>query len=771
MFNRVFVAYPSSPPVIGETVERATKIAVDPPFSELNISTWKRDDLGGSTVIAPIIDEIRKADVMVGDITILNFNVTYELGYAVGLGKRALPVRNRAVTSDAPDMQLVGIFDTLLNQSYGSSEELAGMCREAKAGRRFATDFPYDPLPLFTLLPAIKSDQVSHLVTRARKAGLRSRTFDPAEQTRLGAEEAIRSVASSYGVILPLLGPEMEGAKVHNIRIAFAAGIAHALERPTLLLQHGDWPVPLDVRDAVTRYQSENQFDAVFQDFASRVHDARFASPAKSAATYNYLASLNLGDPTAENEVSQLGEYFLQRDEYRQVVSGRANIVVGRKGSGKTAVFVRAADELKRDRSNVVVDLSPETHQLRKLKDLVLVCLAEGSKTYLLTAFWEYVLLLEICSKMLDKDREVHKRDHTLFEPYQRLLAAFVRETAMEGVDFSDRLNRLIDGISDRYSKTFGDSNEVTLADGQLTALLYQTTLASLRQEVEAYASHKSGVFVLFDNLDKAWNASGLEDADVIIIRTLLDSSHKLERTFRNRHIRFHCVVFLRNDVHELLVSNTSDRGKETKVLVDWMLPDLLKQLVRMRLLFNNTDKSLNVEALWSKVSVPLIKGESTLDYLVNRCLMRPRYLLRLINHCKGIATNFQRARIDEDDIIAGESVYSTDIVTDIDLEIRDVLPSAADALYCFIGESREMPRSKVEELIATKIPYPARDAVFALLLWHGVLGFKRSADEPTFIYDVNYDIKRMQGAIGKLGDDPVFVVNPAFWLGLELTA
>lgn len=770
MPNRIFVGYASSPPVVGETIERAVKIAVEPPYSDLNISTWKRDDLGGSTVIAPIIDEIRKADVMVGDVTTLNFNVTYEMGYAVGLGKRVLPVRNRGVTSDAADILLVGIFDTLLNQPYASSEELAAMCREAQPGRRLATDFPYDPLPLFTLLPAIKSDQVSHLVSRSRKAGLRSRTFDPAEQTRLGAEEAIRAIATSYGIILPLLGPEMEGAKVHNIRIAFAAGLAHALERPTLLLQHGDWAVPLDIRDAVTRYQSESHFATAFQDFASRVHDARFASPTIAVPTYNFLASLNLGDPTAENEESQLEEYFLPRDEYRQVVSGRANIVVGRKGSGKTAVFVRAADELKRSRSNVVVDLNPESHQLRKLKDLVLDCLAEGSKAYLLTAFWEYVLLLEICSKMLDKDREVHKRDHTLFDAYQRLSAAFVRETAMEGVDFSDRLNRLIDGISDRYVKAFGVESQVSLAEGQLTSLLYSTTLASLRQEVEAYASHKASVFVLFDNLDKAWNASGLEPADVIIIRTLLDASHKLERTFRNRQITFRCVVFLRNDVHELLVSSTSDRGKETKVLVDWMLPDLLKQLVRMRLLFNSADKSLDVDALWSKVCVPLIGGESTLNYLVNRCLMRPRYLLRLINHCKGIATNFQRGRIDEDDILAGESVYSTDVVTDIDLEIRDVLPSAADVLYSFIGESREMPKSKIDKLIEAKVPKSARAAVSALLLWHGVLGYKRPSHEATFIYDVNYDIKRMLGAIDKLGGDPIFVVNPAFWLGLELT-
>lgn len=767
MPNRIFIGYPSQPPLIGATITTATKVANE--ASSLAVTTWKRDDLGGTTVITPIIEEIRGADIVVGDITSLNFNVTYELGYAVGLGKRILPVTNRALLSDSPLIQEIGLFDTLIYQPYASSDELAGMLRVAQPGRRLATDYPYDPMPLFTLLPNIKSDEVSHLVSRAKKAGLRTRVFDPAEQSRLAADEAVRAVATSYGVVLPLLGPDMEDANVHNIRVAFAAGIAHALERPTLLLQHGDWAVPLDVRDTVSRYQSEQQLSSLFGDFAARVHDARYAKPLKTSANYNILAALNLGDPTAENEASQLEEYFLERDEYRQVVNGRANIVVGRKGSGKTAVFVRAAEDLKIDRSNVVVDLSPESHQLRKLKDLVLDCLAEGSKDALLTAFWEYVLLLETCSKMLEKDRDVHKRDHTLFESYQRLLAAFVHETAMEGVDFSDRLNRLIDGIAERYVKVFGAGTGKTLAQGEVTRLLYSTTLATLRKEVEEYAQHKSGVFVLFDNLDKAWNASGLQDADIIIVRTLLDAAKKLERTFRNRRVDFHCIVFLRNDVYELMVSQTSDRGKDAKVLVDWMQPELLKQLIRMRLLFNSDDKSSDVDALWSKVCTPLVEGESSLDYLVNRSLMRPRYLLRLINHCKGIAINFQRSRIDDEDIKAGESVYSTDIVTDIDLEIRDVLPAAADVLYCFIEEKRELRRSRILELIATKVREEDRKAVFALLLWHGVLGLKRDSEEATFIYDVNYDLKRLNAAIEKQDADPAFMINPAFWLGLEL--
>ena len=164
-------------------------------------------------------------------------------------------------------------------------------------------------------------------------------------------------------------------------------------------------------------YQTESQFANIFSDFAARVHEARYASQLPASGRENKLSGINLGDPAAENEETTLESYFLDRDESRQVLDGRANIVVGRKGSGKSAVFFHVRDRLSAARNNIILGLSPEAYQLRKLKDVVLRCLNAGSKEALLSAFWEYVLLLEICGKIIDKDRDLHKRDHKIFEP------------------------------------------------------------------------------------------------------------------------------------------------------------------------------------------------------------------------------------------------------------------------------------------------------------------------------------------------------------------
>ena len=43
--------------------------------------------------------------------------------------------------------------------------------------------------------------------------------------------------------------------------------------------------------------------------------------------------------------------------------------------------------------------------------------------------------------------------------------------------------------------------------------------------------------------------------------------------------------------------------------------------------------------------------GEETAQFLIDRCLMRPRFLINLVNHCKSNAVNSGRSKIDHIDI------------------------------------------------------------------------------------------------------------------------
>lgn len=765
--KKAFVAYPDSPADIGLAIEAASKAG----HPTVRILTWKRPDAAGEGLHGQVTDAIRDADVVAADITTLNFNVVYELGYAIGLGRRVIPLRHAALVAPDDDVARIGIFDTLIYKTYANSADIVSALAAADPGRRFATNFPFDPSPLYVVLPEVKTEDILSLSAKPRRAGLRARTYDAAEESRLAATDAIRAVASSYGVVLPLLPPNHKEHLTHNTRVAFVAGLAHGMDKPALLIKRGNWAVALDVRDFVERHDNEQQLAKLFEDFAQRVYADYMTTPPPRPDKKNPLAELAMGDPAAENEEASLNEYFLERDEFRQAINGPAHIVAGRKGSGKTAMFMMIRDKLKEDRSQIVVDLNPETYQLRKLKDLVLQCLSAGTKEHLLSAFWEYVILLEICSKILDKDKDVHKRDHRLFDPYQRLLKFYREETASTGTHFSERLSKLIERITTTYQSKFKDKKDVVLAEGQVTNILYETSLPALRSEIEAYALFKGSTFVLFDNLDKGWNANGLEDADVVMIRTLLDAARKLENDFRAHERTLRCIIFLRNDIHELLVAKTADRGKETAISVDWDQPELLKHMLQKRFVASHAEKKVKIEQVWRGIcAAPMVDGEESLEFLISRSLMRPRFLLRLFNHCKSNAVNFGRDRIDEEDIRKGFGSYSTYMTREVGHEIGDVLGTGNDLLYLFLGRTKEITKGEVMKLLQSKFPDVAKaNAGLALLLWHGVCGLKRSPSRVDFVYDVNYDLMRLLAAIDKQGDHAVLMINPAFWPGLEI--
>src|SRR5271169_892765 len=154
-------------------------------------------------------------------------------------------------------------------------------------------------------------------------------------------------------------------------------------------------------------------------------------------------------------------------------------------GSGKTAVFAQVRDLTRRQRSNVVLDLMPEGYKLRKFKETVLKGLGEGSLEHTLTAFWEYLLLLEICHKVLDKDRAVYQYEKRLTTPYRELKELYERDDYIAEGDFSERMTALLGRISDDFAARFGTST-TTLSQQEVTELLYRHDVAILREKVVA---------------------------------------------------------------------------------------------------------------------------------------------------------------------------------------------------------------------------------------------------------------------------------------------
>ena len=129
--------------------------------------------------------------------------------------------------------------------------------------------------------------------------------------------------------------------------------------------------------------------------------------------------------------------------------------------------------------------------------------------------------------------------------------------------------------------------------------MLFRGDIRSLDDALAPYLEEKDDVWLLVDNLDKGSADSGARSSDILILRTLLEATRKLQRQFEQRGVEFHCLVFLRNDIYEHLILETPDRGKETAINLDWDDPEVFKEIIRQRVRSStNVDSSFDTRVV-----------------------------------------------------------------------------------------------------------------------------------------------------------------------------
>jgi hypothetical protein len=369
-----FFAYPSAPDLVAETVEHAVENLRGKSGITV-VQSWRETDIAGRFIAEQVLNKISEVSALMADITQLNFNVAYELGFALGKGKKVVLTRHKGIHAKHPLAADVGIFDTLGYLEYQNAAELETIIRGVTdSAPSLRNIYPLNQnAPVYLIEARLRTDQVTRIISRVKKARLFFRSFDPQESPRLSGSEAFEQVAQSFGVLLHLLPEHISDASIHNIRVAFLAGLAEGFGKVLLVLQDGEEPVPVDYRDLVTVFMHPSQIDEAIADFAPKVTEAmqetRYFAIEKEQSL---LERLSFGASAAENEFRELSGYYLDTDQFQRALRGEVRLVVGRKGSGKTAIFAQVRDRTRQNSQNVVVDLRPDGYQLLKFKEMVL---------------------------------------------------------------------------------------------------------------------------------------------------------------------------------------------------------------------------------------------------------------------------------------------------------------------------------------------------------------------------------------------------------------
>lgn len=81
------------------------------------------------------------------------------------------------------------------------------------------------------------------------------------------------------------------------------------------------------------------------------------------------LNRIDWGDDSAEKD-EHLLEYFINSDAFRRLAERRRSLVIGRKGSGKSALLKKLDEHFSNEANTHVVRITPKLNTLRLLPTL-----------------------------------------------------------------------------------------------------------------------------------------------------------------------------------------------------------------------------------------------------------------------------------------------------------------------------------------------------------------------------------------------------------------
>lgn len=706
----IFLGYPSRPELLRETVSTAARQLSATGLVE--VQRWEDLRVSGRLIIGEIVQAIDRAQLGAFVLTRLNHNVMFELGYAIGARKRVWLLLDDTHEPTRQAWEQISVLTTIGYAAYKNADDIRNAFIRDQP--HMTSDTLFDQVIEPTLEPAgrpslfyVKSlhenEPERHLtrrVTREADKGYRCVFADPTESTYPLSWYAQQVYAAS-AVLVHLTSPDQVGALAHNGRCSLIAGLVHGMKKPLLMLAEESFRTPIDYRELLGRFPTARaavQRAGVWLDNNLPQLGVE-AAPVPALRLATELKGLRLGEDVAEHEEDQLGGYFVETAGYREVLERKTTIFVGRKGTGKTANFLRASRALSEDKRVLVVVIKPWGYDMEAVVRLLRKSMPGDVRSYLIEGLWQYLLETEIALAALEEARS-RPAGIAPDSPEWRLQVFCEDPKLGINEDFAVRLERMVDQLQQLVPGEGG----VEEPRKKMVQALHTGPIAHLRKLLGDVLKDRSRVAVLIDNLDRGWDrASNVPQLSEMFLG-LLVSTGKLEGEFakerpHKERVELTLAVFLRSDIFYHLKKQAREPDKLPATPLVWSDPELLVRVVEQRFLAAQGENA-DPKELWSRFFTPAVRGVLTPSYLLARVLPRPRDLLHICSAAIRAAVNAGHNRVEESDVLQAEKAYSQFACDALRVENGVTIKELDEVLYAFVGCSSVLTEEEVYGLV-----------------------------------------------------------------------
>lgn len=661
--------------------------------------TWE-DYVKTDFISKSVLKAIKDCLIFVADMTHFNHNVMFELGYAIALNKKVLVILNSNI-QNATSRYHSSFLKDIKYQSFSNANDI----NKSLQNKAYNDGWMNSNVKLDTVSPMSKHifymesqnpnqaslDLSSYLQMYSEENSLDVISENRSEIQYQTINWYFVNIYQTRITIVHFLGDDIEGHKEVNASNSFWSGIACGFGRDVLLLAPTKYRAPLDYYDIMVQYEDSNHLvDEVEKWLAFKQKEFSDALPVGVASTNAEkelehevdLLKLGIGCEIAENEKENLLEYFVPTYSYNKAKDGKSTIIIGRKGSGKSAIFIKLAKEFSNNKKIYLINLKPESDELLHNIDMSLMFKSDSSRLTFFFSVWKCVIFSQLFLDIRNKIKGKEANGVSLSEDEQNIQIFYLKNEDIIGKNFLG----VISIINSKYL------NSKDLDKPNVLEFLYQHFLNPIKNVLLNYLKNLPNqkyceLIILADNLDKTWNADKDLSIQADMISTLLEIDSKINHELSKIEFKLRSIIFLRKDIFEYLCTTNNEPDKlliQTHE-IDWkQYPEKLRELVENRFRFIlDLDDDTNLEdTVWNKffdiTNNDCIDPFKTIERIVTK---RPRDLLYFIGRMFESAVNNSRRKVNRDDINYAIGNYLKFLNQNIIAEIKAVFPEVEGIL------------------------------------------------------------------------------------------
>ena len=507
------------------------------------------------------------------------------------------------------------------------------------------------------------------------------------------------------------------------------------------MLAHEPYASPLDYRDLLRKHRTAAAAESIFADW-SLPYVEQYEKRISRAALYRVeeraqreLRDITIGEPIAEFESDSVPDYYVSIAAYTETLHSKYSIVVGRKGTGKTAMLYALTEELMADPRNHVCVIKPVGYELEGLLDILRQELSRAEKGYLVESFWKFLLYTELTKSVYDE--LLVKPAYYVRTRAEAALCEFVEQyQSLITPEFSIRLETAVARLRELPSAPSGGGRQLKISE-----LLHNEMLARLRVLLGEVLESKAKVTVLVDNLDKAWNPNGDLALLSDLLFGLLSVSRRVAEEFGRdasgrAPVNLFFALFLRSDIYAAMLMFAKERDKLPARVITWSDPLLLRRVIEERFMKSDAGIEFPYE-VWERYFVPTVREYPSLGvYRPSRTSETARS-----NLSNQIGTPVRSQSGQNPNTRNGfhrwrEAVFAV-CTRLLDSRSRSGIVNIQDLLLNFVQSSEIITEHEIStRLVAANIPSGELENV---IYWFGqltFLGFEVAPNRFEFLYD-----------------------------------